>query len=66
MRSDNQLSLLNLIERVSKNLLGVQCVLVTSSDGDLAPKTFAEVRVREINAQTGLLRCSDSSTRRIR
>ena len=46
MTSDNERSLLNLIERVTSNLTGVELVMMTSPEGD----------VREIKAQTRILR----------
>ena len=48
VRSDNERSLLSLIERVTCNLTGVELVLMTSPEGDHA--------VREINTQTRILR----------
>ena len=56
MRSDNERSLLSLIERVTSNLTGVELVQVTSPEGDHAANGFAEVGVREIKAQTRILR----------
>ena len=55
MRSDNERSLLSLIERVTCNLTGVELVL-TSLDGDHQANGLAEVGVREIRAQTRILR----------
>ena len=56
MRSDNERSLLSLIERVTSNLTGVELVLMTSPEGDHAANGLAEVGVREIKAQTSILR----------
>ena len=56
VRSDNERPLLSLIERVSCNLTGVELVLMTSPEGDHQANGFAEVRVREIKAQTRILR----------
>ena len=56
MRSDNERSLLSLIERVTSNLTGVELVLMTSPEGDHAANGLAEVGVREIKAQTRILR----------
>ena len=53
MRSDNERSLLSLLERVMNNLTGVK---LTSPEGDLAANGLAEVGVREIKAQTRILR----------
>ena len=55
-RSDNERSLLSLIERVMNNLTGVELVLTTSPEGDHAANGLAEVGVREIKAQTRILR----------
>ena len=43
MRSDNERSLLSLIERVTSSLTGVELVLMTSPEGDDAANGFAEV-----------------------
>ena len=56
VRSDNERSLLSLIERVTCNLTGVDLVLMTSPEGDHQANGFAEVGVREIKAQTRILR----------
>ena len=56
MRSDNERSLLSLIERVTCNLTGVELVLMTSPEGDHQAGGLAEVGVREIKAQTRILR----------
>ena len=50
VRSDNERSLLSLIERVTCNLTGVELVLMTSPEGDHAGNGLAEVGVREIKA----------------
>ena len=56
VRSDNARSLLSLIERVTCNLTGVELVLMTSPEGDHQANGLAEVGVREIKAQTRILR----------
>ena len=56
MRSDNERPLLSLIERVTCNLTGVELVLMTSPEGDHQANGLAEVGVREIKAQTRILR----------
>ena len=56
MRSDNERSLLSLIERVMNNLTGVEFLLMTSPEGDHAANGLVEVGVREIKAQTMILR----------
>ena len=56
MRSDNERSLLSLIERVTCNLTGVELVLMTSPEGDHQANGLAEVGVREIKAHTRILR----------
>ena len=56
VRSDNERSLLSLIERVTSNLTGVELVLMSSPDGDHQANGLAEVGVREIKAQTRILR----------
>ena len=56
VRSDNERSLLSLIERVMNSLTGVELVLMTSPEGDHAANGLAEVDVREIKAQTRILR----------
>ena len=56
MRSDNEQSLLSLIERVMSNLTGVELVLMTSPEAEHAANGLAEVGVREIMAQTRILR----------
>ena len=56
VRSDNERSLLSLIERVTRNLTGVELVMMTSPEGDHQANGFAEVGVREIKAQTRILR----------
>ena len=48
--------LLSLIERLTRNLTGVQLVQMTSPEGDHAANGLAEVGVREIKAQTRILR----------
>ena len=55
VRSDNERSLLSLIERVTCNLTGVELVLMTSPEGDHQANGLAEVGVREIKAQTRTL-----------
>ena len=52
VRSDNERSLLSLIERVMNNLTSVELVQMTSPEGDHAANGLAEVGVREIKAQT--------------
>ena len=56
MRSDNERSLLSLIERVMNNLAGVELVQMASPEGDHQANGLAEVGVREIKAQTRILR----------
>ena len=56
VRSDNERSLLSLIERVTCNLTGVELVLTTSPEGDHQANGLAEVGVREIKAQTRIKR----------
>ena len=56
VRSDNERLLLSLIERVTRNLTGVELVMMTSPDGDHQANGLAEVVVREIKAQTRILR----------
>ena len=56
VRSDSERSLLSLIERVTCNLTGVEWVLMTSPEGNHQANGFAEVGVREIRAQTRILR----------
>ena len=56
VRSDNEGSLLSLIERVMNNLTGVELVQMTSPEGDHAANGLAEVGVRGIKAQTRILR----------
>ena len=56
VRSDNERSLLSLIERVTSNLTGVELVLMTSPEGYHQENGLAEVGVREIKAQTRILR----------
>ena len=56
VRSDNERSFLSLIERVTSNLTGVESVLMTSPEGDHQANGLAEVGVREIKAQTRILR----------
>ena len=56
VRSDNERSLLSLTERVMDNLTGVELVQMTSPEGDHAANGLAEVGVREIKAQTRILR----------
>ena len=56
MRSDNERSLLSLIERVMNNFTGVELVLMTSPEGDRAANGLAEVGVREIKPWTRILR----------
>ena len=51
VKSDNERSLLGLIERETSNLTGVELVMMTSPEGD-----HQEVGVREIKAQTRILR----------
>ena len=52
VRSDNERSLLSLIERVTCTLTGGELVLMTSPEGDHQANGVAEVGVREIKAQT--------------
>ena len=69
VRSDKDRSLLSLIDCVTCNLTGVELVMMTSLDGDHQTNGLAEVGVREIKAQTRILRSSDSAvelTRKIR
>ena len=56
VRSDNERSLLSLIARVTCNLTGVELVLMTSPEGAHQANSLAEVGVREIKAQTRILR----------
>ena len=56
VRSDNERSLLSLIERVMNNLTGVGLVQMTSPEGDHEANGLAEVGVRESKAQTRILR----------
>ena len=56
VRSDNERSLLSLIERMTCNLTGVELVLRTSPEGDHQANGLAEVGVREIKARTRILR----------
>ena len=56
VRSDTERSLLSLSERVTCNLTGVGLVLMTSPEGDHQANGLAEVGVREITAQTRILR----------
>ena len=56
VKSDNERSLLSLIERVMNNLTGVELVQMTSPEGDHAANGLAEVGVREIKAQARILR----------
>ena len=56
VRSDNERSLLSLIERVTCKLTGVELVLMTSPEGDHQANGLAEVGVREIKAQMRVLR----------
>ena len=56
VRSENERSLLSLIERVTCNLTGVELVLMTSPEGDHQANGLAEVGVLEIKAQTRILR----------
>ena len=56
VKSDNERSLLSLIERVTCNLTGVELVLMTSPEGDRQASGLAEVGVREVKAQTRILR----------
>ena len=56
MRSDNERSLLSLIERVTCNVTGVELVQMTSPEGDHQANGLAEVGVRETKAQTRILR----------
>ena len=55
VRSDNERSLLSLIECVTSNLTGVELVLMTSPEGGHAANGLVEVGVREIKAQTRIL-----------
>ena len=56
VRSDSERSLLSLIESVTSNLTGVELVMMTSPEGDHQANGLAEVGVREIKAQTRILR----------
>ena len=56
VRSDNERSLLSLIERMVNNLTGVELVQMTSPEVDHAANGLAEVGVREIKAQARNLR----------
>ena len=56
VRSDNERSLLSLIEREMCNLTGVEFVLMTSPEGDHSANGLAEVGGREIKAQRRMLR----------
>ena len=56
VRSDKERSLLSLIERVTCNLTAVELVLMTSPEGDHQANGLEEVGVREIKAQTRILR----------
>ena len=56
LRSDNERSLLSLIELVMNNLTGVELVQMTSREGDHQANGLAEVGVREIEALTRILR----------
>ena len=56
VRSDNERSLLSLIERLVNNLTGVELVQMSSPEGDHAASGLAEVGVLEIKAQTRILR----------
>ena len=56
LRSDNERSLLSLIERMMNNLTGVELVQMTSPEGDNQANGLAEVGVREIKAQTRILK----------
>ena len=56
VRSDNERSLLSLIERVTCNLTDVELVLMMSPEGDHQANDLAEVDVRKIMAQTRILR----------
>ena len=56
VRSDNERSLLSLIDRATSNLTGVELVLMTSPEGDHQANGLAKVGVREIKAQTRILR----------
>ena len=54
--SDNDRSLLSLMERVTRKLTGVELVMMFSPKGDYQANGFAVVGVREIEAQTRILR----------
>ena len=56
VRSDSERSLLSLVARVTCNLTGVELVLMTSPEGDHQANGLADVGVREIKAQTRILR----------
>ena len=64
VRSDKERSLLSLIERVTCNLTGVELVLMTSPERDHQASGFVEVGVREIKAQTRMLRSQFGTTTR--
>ena len=55
-KSDNERALLSLIERVMNNLTGFEVVQMMSPEGDHKANGPAEVGVREIKAQTKILR----------
>eukprot|EP00974_Lingulodinium_polyedra_P026370 2543977-Lingulodinium_polyedra.AAC.1 len=56
LRSDNEPALLSFLRRVTANLPGVEVVPQTSPEGDHAANGLAEVGVRELKAQTRVLR----------
>ncbi|CAK0894978.1 unnamed protein product, partial [Prorocentrum cordatum] len=55
-RSDNEHALLKLLDKVSENLMGVECVPRTSPEGDSQANGRAEAAVREIKNQCRVLR----------
>ena len=56
VRSDNERSLSSLTERVMNNLTGVEWMQMKSPENDHAANGLAEVCVREMKAQTRILR----------
>ena len=53
VRSDNERSMLSLIERVTSNLTGVELVLMTSPEGDHQANGFAEVGIMKSRLRRG-------------
>ena len=56
LRSDNEPSLLALLRRVAANLPGIEVIPKTSPEGDHAANGLAEVGVREVKAQSRVIR----------